>query len=451
MNPSLWISFAHAADQLFASARALKLLTNLVVLCLSIGCQPTSMNTADVSPIDGSTLSDASVDTRPDAQEMTTDSGSIDSSVDALDSGWFAFPPATLRVVSGLHHSCLLTVDRQLYCWGLNASGQIGDGTTTLRTVPTRVVLPQGLVAVDVAAGEDHTCAVLSDGKVHCWGSNANGKLGDGTIAARMTPTLAADIGVAAVNVEVGRDHSCAIYVDQTVRCWGSNYFGQLGNGLRDDTGEQSTVVPTVVSGLDGLQVLDFSARQWINCVVTSDGLLRCWGRIPRLDEQDTLVPTALEGTYPRALTVSAGYWHMCATFLDNSLRCWGSNSESQMGGTPEEEPIMTPMLVDGIGDVLEVSAGYGATCARADDGGVMCWGRNGDGQVGDGTQSRLVTMPTQISIVPVAPAFGISTGYGFTCAPFADGVRCWGANRYGTLGDGTRTRRLIPGPVVSP
>jgi alpha-tubulin suppressor-like RCC1 family protein len=140
---------------------------------------------------------------------------------------------AVVQLAAGNVHTCGVTADRHLYCWGANDEGEIGDGSTTMRTRPALV--PLGDVK-KIALGRRHgSCALLADGEVRCWGTNHNGEIGDGTSEMRLFPTPVPCLG-RAHDVAVGGSHTCAIVEDGVVRCWGANYAGEIGQPLRDRT-----------------------------------------------------------------------------------------------------------------------------------------------------------------------------------------------------------------------
>ena len=180
---------------------------------------------------------------------------------------------AVMSVSAGGNYSCAVSNDGSVNCWGHNGEGRLGDGSTTDRHTPTTVDLGAGMTAVSISAGAAHMCAVLNDGSVKCWGYNLYGRLGDGTTTDRWTPT-AVDLGVGmtAVSVSAGGYHSCAVFNDGSLKCWGNNGQGQLGDGT---TTERLT--PNAVDLGAGMTAVSVSAGHYHSCAVLNDGSLNSW------------------------------------------------------------------------------------------------------------------------------------------------------------------------------
>lgn len=294
-------------------------------------------------------------------------------------------------------HTCARLVDGSVKCWGLNSYGELGDGTFNHRRTPVPVNL--GATAISVTAGAVHTCAALTGGAVKCWGQNSSGQLGDNTTTLRTSPVSVVGLGGAAVAVSAGDGFSCALLDDGSVKCWGGNARGQIGDGT---TTQRNT--PVAVTGLGGV-----------------------------------------------ARAITSGGSHTCALMTDDTIRCWGWNSSGELGdGTRTQRN--TPVSVAGlVGTPRLVSAGVPHTCALMTDASIQCWGGNTFGGLGDGTAvQRLV--PVSVSSLGGTPTtFSAGQANPFhTCAVLAGGtVRCWGDNGSGKLGDGTQDRRLLPVSVV--
>lgn len=308
-----------------------------------------------------------------------------------------------ITVAAGHHHTCALLADGTVRCWGSNQYGQLGDGTNDDAHIPVAV---SGIFNVTaVTPGAYHTCALLADGTVRCWGDNDFGELGDGTNTSASTPVAVTGLAAAPTAVAAGAFHTCAVLPDGAVQCWGRNDFGQLGDG---DTPNSST--PVTVSGLASVAAL--SAGGYHNCALLPDGTLRCWGRnnFGQLGDGSSLTylissnnqgfigiynSTLLPGSISRtpvevagistATAVIAGGFHTCAPLSDGSVKCWGENDDGQLGnGTSTSSS--TPVSVIGLPPVAAVSAGAWHTCALLPDGTVQCWGMNLYGQLGNGT-----------------------------------------------------------------
>jgi alpha-tubulin suppressor-like RCC1 family protein len=352
----------------------------------------------------------------------------------------------SVTAAPGGYHTCALTAVGGVLCWGLNNFGQLGDGTTTTRSTPTAVAgLSSGVAAV--AAGGYHTCALTTGGGVVCWGLNYYGQLGDGSTTNRPTPTAVSGLGSGVAAVAAGVDHTCAITTGGGVQCWGYNVYGQLGDG---STTNRSA--PVVVIGLSG-SVSAVAAGMYHTCAQTGGGGVQCWGYngYGQLGDGTTTqrsTPTAVSGLSSDAAVVAAGYQHTCATTTAVGVLCWGYNGYGQLGdGTTTQR--LTPTAVSGLSSAgAAVAGGYAHTCAVTAGGSGLCWGRNSYGELGDGTSTDRST-PAPVSGLGSGAA-AIVGGETHTCAlTTGGGVECWGDNTLGELGDGTTTSRSTPAAVT--
>ena len=356
---------------------------------------------------------------------------------------------------SGSFRTCALLDDGTVSCWGTNTYGQLGDGTNSARSTPTQTSsLGTGRIAVAISAGNSHTCAILDDGTVSCWGRNNYGQLGDGTTTNRNTPNQTSSLGVGrtAVAISSGSYHTCAILDDGTVSCWGDNYGHQLGDGTFFGSYRN---IPNQTSSLGtGRTAVAISAGNSHTCAILDDASVSCWGdnyygQLGDGTNSGSYTPTQTSslgiGRIPVA--ISSGVMHTCAILDDASVSCWGRNNFGQLGDgtyTDRNTPTQTSSL--GIGRIaVAISSGYYHTCAVLDNASVSCWGYNNDGGLGDGTNSNRST-PTQTSSLGVGrTAVAISSGNRHTCALLDDAsVSCWGRNS-GNLGDGTTIARNTP------
>ena len=283
---------------------------------------------------------------------------------------------------------------------------------------------------VFIAAMRRHTCAVLKDGSVWCWGWNVGGALGDGTTIDRLTPTRVLLPGPAvqvAGAAGYGGNHTCALLADQTVACWGSNQFGELGDGSKDAS---SVPVPVSLPG-----VRQIATQQQATCALTLDDTLFCWGNI---------VPVAGGAPSPVEIvssvaSISMGGGHACLITTGGALQCWGSNSFGQLGIGPQGDQT-APVTVSGMADVIEVACGGLHTCAR-NGVGTRCWGNSSDGQLGLGDMtSHDLPQPLDLPSVEL-----LALGFRHSSAIVNGGVRMWGRNNAGQLGDGTAVEELSP------
>jgi alpha-tubulin suppressor-like RCC1 family protein len=286
--------------------------------------------------------------------------------------------------------------NREVVCWGLNGSGQLGDGSTLTRPAPVTV---QGVRdASHVSAGWLYSCAVADGGRVLCWGADGGGQLGDGPTDSSGQGAVAVAGITDAVAVSAGQTHVCALRATGEVVCWGNNAAHQCGDGTTT-----AHPAPVAVLGITG------------------------------------------------AVQIAAGTGHTCALVADGLAHCWGANGFRELGdGTSEART--TPVQVIYSNDAIEVGTGgaawaggfFGFSCALQSDGTVKCWGLDDFGQRGtlDG--------PPGAAVVGLESVAGISLGAKYACALRRQGdVWCWGINDTGELGDGTTTPRSMAAPVV--
>jgi alpha-tubulin suppressor-like RCC1 family protein len=348
-------------------------------------------------------------------------------------------------VSAGDYHTCALTSTGGVKCWGHNGSGQVGDGSTTIRLTPVDVAgLNSGVIAI--SAGGWHTCALTSTGGVKCWGFNYYGQLGDGSTTTRLTPVDVIGLNNGVSTISAGRYHTCALTSTGGVKCWGNNTYGQLGDGSTT-----TRLVPVDVAGLNS-GVIAISAGGSHTCALTSTGGVKCWGfnEVGGLGDGSTthrLTPVDVIGLINGVSTISAGGLHTCALTTNGGVKCWGSNTNGQLGdGSPvySDIPVNASLLSS---EVSNVSVGSSHTCELTTNGGVKCWGWNSSGQLGDGSTTHRLT---PVDVVGLSSGVSGVIAEGHTCAlTNSGGVKCWGRNPYGQLGDGSTENRLVPVDVM--
>ena len=338
-------------------------------------------------------------------------------------------------------HTCALLADDSVRCWGSNDFGELGNGTQVNQQSPVTALAAGGDKGRFISIGTEHTCAVRSTGKPDCWGGNLYGQLGDGSNITRVTPNSAIPVtGLTNVlQAGAGNTFTCALDRGGRVKCWGRNLLGQLGNATNLDT-----LTPVTVSG--PFDAVTLSVSEEHACALKVGGRVGCWGSNAsgQLGDGTTTnrnAPVTVSGLTD-AVMVASGWYHTCALRAGGAVQCWGSNSNGQLGdGTTTQR--LTPVTVTGLASVVSISAGQYHTCARLNGGTVQCWGLNGEGQLGDGTTTQRTT-PTAVS--GVTNALTVTASAEFSCALLADGMaKCWGDNYHGQLGDGTTTDRLTP------
>jgi alpha-tubulin suppressor-like RCC1 family protein len=293
---------------------------------------------------------------------------------------------------------------------------------------------------VAVSAGLFSTCALLSNGTVRCWGYNHYGQLGNATTTDSTTPVVVQGLNDAVALSASDGYHACAVRADGTAQCWGSNLYGDLGDGTTVDSSSIKTV-------LDLRHIATISTGGNDTCAALVDGTAYCWGDAPGPGTR----PLPLKGV----VSIQAGEGDICALLVDGTVDCWGDNSSGQIGngaGADALYPVLTPTPVQGLNHVVALSAGTAAECAVLADGTAACWGSNSHGQLGNGT---VTSGPPYGSSTPV-PVSGltnvvaITTAGSYACALLSEGsVSCWGDNEDGTLGNGTTTDSALPVAVL--
>jgi alpha-tubulin suppressor-like RCC1 family protein len=336
-------------------------------------------------------------------------------------------------------NSCALLEGGKVKCWGTNSYGELGTGTTQASLVPVSVVSLAGASAI--AVGEWNGCAVVA-GSAWCWGSD-DGTLWGGTIGQVLVPTRLPGPGfVGATEVSVGQGHACATLRHGEVMCLGVNDCGQVGN-----TGSYY-LDPVAVPSVAGATAV--AAGKEHTCVVIGGGAVKCWGASgPGQNSSDSVEVPSLTG----ATAIAAGDRFTCALLGSGSVKCWGGNYEGQLGAPTTAWLTPDPVTVASVTGATSIAAGTAHACAVVTDGAVKCWGYNQHGQLGNGDIAGAVAngtgwLPEQVPGLTGVTA--ISAGASHTCALVrGQGVKCWGANDYGQLGDGTTTERHTPVEVV--
>ncbi len=312
--------------------------------------------------------------------------------------------------------------------------------------------------AVAVTAGVAHTCALLSDGSVQCWGLNAYGGLGNGSFTSGSpggiaTPGAVTSLGGSATAIAGQGLGTCALLTNGSVRCWGRDYYGELGNGMYLTSGNQGVATPGTVMGL-ARPATKIAAGYSFACALLDDNTIWCWGMDYGNELGDGMQRTDLPngsatpvqviglGAAGTITGIAAGLNTACALTSNGYVYCWGANSNGSCGTGSFTDVVLTPSIVN-LFSVMAVVSGNAQTCAIVTGGAVKCWGMNNNGQCGIGSFTPAspygISAPAALSGSVSATALSAGPGANHTCALTAAGtIYCWGGNNSGELGDGT-------------
>ena len=354
-----------------------------------------------------------------------------------------AGPPEVRLVAAGGSHSCVLLGDETVRCWGSNADGQLG--VTSVKESARPIVVPGLRGVAELALGDDFSCARLGDRTVSCWGSDSFGQLAGGTSTgnSRATPVLVPGLADVAF-IRAGDWHAAAVSAVGEVKFWGRNNVGQYGDGAEVDL-----ATPTVNPAI--LQPPALALGGFHGCAIVSGGrTVKCWGwnEFGQLGDGSSgklavkRAPVAV-AKLDEVKDLALGENHSCALLVSGEVRCWGSDEYGQLGDGGRRDSAR-PVAVKGLAGVSELVAGGYHTCARLEDGGLRCWGSNAAGQLGDGSRTDR-RVPT--AVVDVGPARQLAAGREHSCALLVDGgLWCWGQQggaALGTAGDAPRPVRV--------
>lgn len=371
------------------------------------------------------------------------DGGTLDAG--APDAGPACMPgtPSTaVQISAGYHFTCALLRDQRVACWGANDRGQLGHaGAGASSTAP---VIVDGIGdAFSISTGVTHACALRTTGEVWCWGDNTFGQLGDGTTTARASPVAVVGLS-GALAVGAGASTTCAMNATSDVVCWGNGLDGALGDGTT--TGMRLMPSATSIGIVGGASTLSVGSLD--ACVRPGAVTVSCWGQnfngvtgtgteYPVRVPTPTDVPIISGGS--TCIDVVTRNSHSCALFAGRTLNCWGTNIFGELG-LPVSAAHLSPVVVPGVADAIAVGVGDRFTCliGRLHD--VRCFGWNAVGELGDGTTTSRETSTTPV--IGVASANAISVGNTHTCVLDGMEVYCWGSNSLGELGDGTTVDR---------
>jgi alpha-tubulin suppressor-like RCC1 family protein len=417
-------------------------------------------------------------------------------------------PSRLASLATGSRHTCAISRQGAVRCWGDNDSGQLGRSAPGVALPDGRVDLGTNRRAIGIFAGLEHTCAILEDGAVKCWGHNTWGQLGVGDTVTRGDGVAAMGDGLPVVDLGAGRhavaiaaasSATCALLDGGSVKCWGDSYQGALGYGDIDTRGATpgtmgSALLDVPLGSHDGapLEAVRIVAIDYHSfCAIIADtgpneSGLKCWGSndycelgigtrqgglasdpsttgngLPWID-----LGTTAAGAARRAVAAAGGFQFLCVLGDDGAIVCWGDNWSGQLGigrasaprsCRPEETGganlVSLPVAAVALGARGQSTGGGAHVCALLASRQVTCWGENDDGQLGTGDTVPLMTPSAALAFGADFIPDSLVLGDHHSCAISADGAAaCWGSNREGQLGvDGTDDRRLSPTPIAMP
>jgi len=338
-----------------------------------------------------------------------------------------------IDLAAGGHHACIRRDgDQSVVCWGDNQFMQAGQDVATVGKLVPPTQVPNTAGAQKLAIGHNHNCIVDAAGRTRCWGRNERGQLGD-LGPDRAQPAQVTGIGTV-VALAAGGKHSCAVEDTGALRCWGDGGDGQLGLG----SFAADPALPPGQAAID--DAIGVAATSFGTCAQRESGGVSCWGNIDpgtsTAPEQSTL---PLTSSVMDAVQVSAKFWNVCARTATGVL-CWGDNAAGQLGrGTHSGSPTAVPVSLPAPATVLDSS--FFRACAVVGSA-LSCWG---SGPIGDGTRTTALA-PKIIATLPSVS--GVAVDRSFACA-WNNEVRCWGANDHGQLGNGTTIESLVPVAVL--
>ena len=321
----------------------------------------------------------------------------------------------------GGDHSLVIGSNGVLYAWGLGTDGQLGNGTMASSTTPVQVSLPAGVVPVAVAAGDDHSLALGSNGTLYAWGYNGYGQLGNGTATNEDTPvTVTFPAGVSVTAISAGTNFSLALGSDGNVYAWGDGNEGALGYGSM-----KASRTPVKVSLPSGVTASAIAAGGSFGMAIGSNGNLYSWGQVLG-NGTDTFSTTPVVVALPSGVTpsvISAGYEQALAIGSNDLLYSWGAGGDGQIGQgafRDEKDPVLVSMPT-GV-TAVAIAGGLDQSLAVGSDGNLYAWGEDGAGELGNGGTTNS-DVPVQASLPtaahpPTVVFAGAATDRGFAIAP---------------------------------
>lgn len=383
---------------------------------------------------------------------------------------------AITNLFIGGFHSAAVTSQGRMFTWGSNSSGRLGDGTTTHRDIPTDITAHFGLDGgegiISTALGSYHSSALTSEGRVFTWGSNYYGQLGDGTTTNRVVPTditahFGLEEGETVISMSLGRNHSQALTSEGRIFTWGENWYGQLGDGSTTDS--YTPIDITHQFGLAPDETLSVIALGYYHSsALTSQGRMFTWGENwegQLGDDTDIDKPVPTDITYQFGLEsgetiigISMGHYHSSAVTSQGRMFTWGDNWEGQLGDGTTTNKYIPEDITDQFDlqteeSLSSISLGAYYTSAITDEGRIFTWGANNKGQLGDGTYSNVDTpkeITSHLGLPMNESVSGIYSG-SFHAAVLTDQGRVftWGNNEDGQLGNSMTINQSTPQSIL--
>jgi alpha-tubulin suppressor-like RCC1 family protein len=378
------------------------------------------------------------------------------------------------RQITAGGSTCGITDTYATYCWGANSNGQVGNNSTTNVLLPVQIsqgAIPTGVVLKSIDADQYTVCAIGSNESSYCWGSDVDGVLGNGDVSYQnsLVPSLvlkgAIPANVTLKSISVGSNYACGVGTNNKVYCWGSNVYGQLGNG---ESSNNYYNTPVAVS--DGeipptTKLLSVSAGAVTTCATGSDGEVYCWGSnsggmLGNGTSGGVSVTPVLvsQGSVPAPVSLVSvvnGTTASCALGNDGNSYCWGQGYllGNNNNFTIQSSPAPVTQTSSGVFNSI-VTTSLGVICGINNSGAAYCWGSaSAQGQLGNGTTNTsgipVAVLPGQ---VPIGTTFtSIAAGYA-TCGIGTNYFAyCWGDNLSGSIGNNTTTNSSTAVAVCSP
>ena len=360
-------------------------------------------------------------------------------------------------LATGNSHSCAILENGSAMCWGLDNYGQLGDGgdATNLNKPTSFVSIAEGQSVDQIYARQLRTCIIFDDNSASCWGFNEDGQAGDDSTNTYKSPSVKVQFpdGKGVKSIGMGLKHTCAILEDDNLTCWGLDSYGALGNGNLD-TSDKYT--PQTITTPSDRKVVKVEPGATHTCILLDDGGVMCWGRdnvgqLGNGDTSDTIHTPSSNVELPegRAATdLSVGDHHSCALLDNGSITCWGLNNYGQLGeNTTTNRLIPVYAQLPDSSSAVSVSVGPHSSCAILENSSLYCWGHNHFGRLGIGVTGGIYLTP--MFVEGPTNIVDLSVNYDHVCGLYENGsVSCWGRGKYGPLGIGSGSDKNTPQPI---